>query len=288
MTIYEELYKNYPGLSKFYRFEGVNMSFPYFNAKNGNICIKSSDPYIYFSSSIAHHKYYVSKRLRQLIQNKILSFSEIKLDYKSLICFDTFKEIVRIIETYEMDDEMISYECSTSRIMLELLYKNTIDNRYKSSGDRRVERCDQTKHKGGYGFCEEWLEIFNLLTYFYCYQKITRDNLIDYLYAKREKILNPSLANGPCAFLREKNRIITINNNLFNSYGKYDLMDALERIIEKGLYFKGSNLDKDSYGQIKRVINQYCEEKEKILRLTDDIFTKNISSIRGNKLQNIN
>lgn len=288
MTIYEELYKNCPNLSKFYRFEVVNMSFPYFNATDGNICNKSSKPYIYFSSSIAHHKYYVSKRLQQLIQNKLVSFSEIKLNYKSLICFDTFREIVRIIENYQIDDEMISYECSTSKIMLDLLYKNTINNRYKKAGDRRIERCDTTKHKGGYGFCEEWLEILNLLTYFYCYQRITRDNLLDYLYAMREKVLNQSSGISLCKFLEEENRIIKINKSLFNSYGKYDLMDALERIIQKGLYFKGSNLDIDGNGQIKRTINQYCEEKEKILKLTNDIFAKNIEPIREKKSQNIN
>ncbi|MBQ8681978.1 MAG: hypothetical protein IJ509_03605 [Bacilli bacterium] len=273
MTLYEELYHNTPNLSKFYRFEGLN-SYPYFCFQNEQY-LTNIIKYIYFSKNEKHHMYYVTKKLRQLISKEILKDMDLQFNKKVLLDSRTFAEIERYIENYSFEDKMISIEFSLLPIIDSLLDKNTISNRRKHANDRRVEKVDSNIHSGGYGFCEEWLKVFNLLTLFYSYRRITNDNILEFLHIYRRNLIETKNFINPVSFLfEEKTRVVKINNKIYCDFNKYELMDALERIVEYQLFFPESILGENPYEQIKKVINEYTLKREHILKLSDSIFKR--------------
>lgn len=272
MAIYQSILDQLPELSNFYRYEG-GLSYSYFHP-NGDTAF-SSNSYIYFSKSIHHHHYYVSKRIIQYL-NEILSQYHKKLNYYSFSNPRQFNQILDILFHSPMD-EFISIQCSTSPLMNTLLYKNGILNSRKNGQKHYIELCDLKKYQGGYGFCDEWLDIFNTLTYFYSFLTITKDDVVNFLINQKARMFYPDSKVLPTAFLENKQRCVKINISLFNDWKKYDLMNSMQQIIEKGLYCEQSNFRIDSHNEMKRVLTQYMKERKRILSLTEHAFEQNIS-----------
>lgn len=265
MSIYQSILEQIPELSNFYRYEG-GLSYNYFQP-NLNFC---SNQYVYFSKHISHHHYYVSKRLIQYI-NEILLQHHIKQHQFSFNNLQQFNQILAFLEASPMED-FVSIQCSISPIIHELLYKNWIINIKKKSSDRRIERCDVRKYQGGYGFCGDWLSIFNILTYFYSYQTITKKDILQFLILKRKQFFKAEYSDNPTFFLEEKPRNVKMNYLLFNDYGKYELMNSLQSIVENQLFFPDSCFATNPNDEIKKVINQYEKERKRILHLADMNF----------------
>ncbi len=274
MSLYKDLFNQFENLIDFYRFEGY-ISTSHFNQHTCQIDPHNLEQYIYFSSNFKHHKYYVYKRIYQFIQNTILENSKIVLNYRNIINSDIFKQIVQLVEDFPLKEEIISVECKTSPAMNNLLYKNSIVQSRKKQADKRIEKCDTTIYGGGYGFYGEWIRIFNMLTYFYAYQKISRDDILEYLHIKREKLIKISTSSFD-DFLSSKKRIIKINPSLFSDYRKYDLMDSLEKVLENKQFCKESSLSTNGQGIIKNIIQQYNQEREQVLKQTNKIYQKHI------------
>lgn len=275
MTIYEEVYYNTPDLSKFYRFEGFN-SYPYFQFQEDTYLTNILN-YIYFSGSEKHHMYYVTKRLKQLISE--LTSKNVGCQFNKAALLDplSFNEIEKYIENYSFGDKLLSIEFSVSNLINEMLYKNTINNRRKILNDRRIEKVDSHIKGGGYGFCDEWLSVFNLLTFFYSYQRITYDNILDFLHVYRRNLIESKEILNPTAFLlNPKNRVIKLNNKICCDFSKYELMDLLQKIVEQQNYFPNSIFSEDSNKQIKRIVQEYNLERERILELSDSVYQKTL------------
>lgn len=275
MTLYEELYHSMPKLPKFYRFEGFN-SFPYFNFQ-GDEYITNILHYIYFSKNEKHHAYYVSRRLKQLIANEILRDTDLKFDRKSILDMGAYTEMEKCIENYSLEDKLLSIELSLSPLISELIQKDVVSNRRKTENDRRIEKVDYNTYGGGYGFCEEWLKVFNLLTVFYSYHRITKEDMLDFLYMFRRNLIRPKTFDNPVIFLSDpKNRVIKVNNKIFNDFSKYELMDALQRIVESQCYFPDSIFSENPEEQIRRIIQEYNGEREHILELSDSVYHRSL------------
>lgn len=275
MTLYEELYHSTPKLPKFYRFEGFN-SFPFFNFQ-GDEYLTSILRYIYFSKSEKHHAYYVAKRLKQLISSEVLEGTGLKFDRKTLIDIGSYREIESCIESYSFENKSLSIEFSLSPLMSEMLQKNTVSNRTKGENDRRIEKVDYNTYGGGYGFCEEWLRVFNILTIFYSYHRITREDMLDYLYMFRRNLIKPKTFANPVIFLSDpKNRVIKINDKIYSDFSKYELMDALQKIVDTECYFKESIFAENPDEQIKRIVQEYIAEREQILDMSDSIYQRSL------------
>lgn len=274
MSLYKDLFKQFNDLSDFYRFEGY-ISNSYFNQHSCQIDSHNLEQYIYFSSGFKHHQYYVCKRIRQFIQNTILENSEIVLNYQNIVNSDIFKQIIKLVESFPLKEEFISIECKTSPAINDLLYKNYISQSRKKHADKRIEKCDTKIYGGGYGFYGEWIRIFNMLTYFYAYQKISKDDILEYLHIKREKLIKISPSSFD-DFLSSTKRIIKINPSLFSDYGKYSLMDSLQKVLENNLFCDQSNLATNGQETIKNIIQQYNQEREHVLKQTDKIYQKHI------------
>ena len=276
MTLYEEIYYNTPNLTKFYRYEGFG-SRPYFQFQ-GNVQLTNILNYIYFSKTEKHHQYYVQKRLKQLISQQVLEGTDIELNKKSIIDSGVFTEIERCIENYPFEDTLISIEFSLSPIINQLLVKNTISSRTKQSEDRRIEKVDQRgRYGGGYGFCEDWLRVFEILTYFYSYHRITTEDMLNFLYMYRRNIIERRTIFNPTSFILDpKSRVIKLNDKMYCDFTKYELMDALGKIVEQQLYFPESIFGNNPDEKIRKLIQDYIEEREQLLELTNSVYKKRI------------
>lgn len=276
MTIFEEVYYELSNFPKFYRFEGTH-TFRNYDFETQKPFLSNVDNYIYFSNSLTHHYYYIQKKLRQIIEKDILYEMKYTLQNKTVINNETFQFIVSQIESYFLEERQTSIEFITSPIIKKMFYKNYILNSKKESGIPYIERVDTTKQGGGYGLCQEWLEVFYLLTYIYRFQKLTKQDLFDYLYALRRNYCSPFKVNV-VGFLQDKTRqTLKINETLFDDFKKYDLMNALESIVEKRLYFPDSFLAKNPSLFIKQSIQMYTLEREAILEMLDSSYQRKMS-----------
>lgn len=281
MTLYEEVYYNTPNLIKFYRYEGY-ASHPYFQFQEGKYLTTILN-YIYFSKNEKHHMYYVEKRLKQLISEEVLKETEIEFNKENVMDSEAFSEIERCVENHSFENKSLSIEFSTSPIMTKLLSKNTINNRAKISEDRRIERVDRTLHGGGYGFCEDWLRIFEILTYFYSYHRITTEDMLNFLYMYRRNLLERKYIFNPTSFLLDpKSRVIKINDKIYSDFTKYELMDALQRVAEGRLYFPESIFKDNPDDKIKQLIQEYTIERENLLQLSESVYNKRVRTLSKN------
>lgn len=275
MTLFEEMYKESTELSKFYRFEGLN-SYSHFPVGNENMHIPQDSGYIYFSQSMKHHQYYVRKRLKQLIDNLMGHGNSI--NKKALLDSGNFNEIVRKIENLQITEKIQSIEFSLSPIIKEILENNSHLNIKKEKYDKRIESCDLRQYNGGYGFCDEWLTVYNLLTYFYGCQRITKENILEFIELYRFCLIKQERTLAATNFLLDEScRTIKINEKVYNDFSKYELMNALEIIVEKELYFPESMFSKNPDQSIKKIIQAYNLERERLLELSESIYRRKLN-----------
>lgn len=277
MTLYEEVLMNFSELEKFYRFEGYNSSINYsFNQED---YLQNSMRYLYFSATLKHHMYFVSKKLKQIINKEILS----ELGYKqlnkiTLLDSEIFNAILTKLEKLSAM-EINSIEYNTLPIMNLIIANNNIRSKEKDKNDRRIERVDSAICGGGYGIGDEYLKVFNLLTFFHSYQRITPEFISDYLYTYRRKVIEVNANIRPAEFLSNpQNRVIKLNTTLYNDFTKYELMEALEQIIEMERYFPESIFAHNPSSQVKNIIQDYNMKRERVLKLADTIYKRNIDN----------
>lgn len=276
MTIFEEVYYGFANFPKFYRFEGTR-TFKNYDFKVIQNPLSSFENYIYFSGTVSHHYYYVQKRIRQIIEKDILYEMKYTLQNKTVVNNEKFQHIVYLIENYCFEEKQNSIEFTTSPFIKKMFYKNYILNTSKSANIPYIERVDPKRSGGGYGLSKEWLEVFNLLTYVFCFQRFTKQDFLDYVYALRRNY-SCSLKSNVLGFLMDKKRqTIQINELLFDDFQKYNLMNALENIIEKKLYFPESILAKNPSLFLKQTIESYTLEREAILEMLDTSYKRKIS-----------
>ena len=89
---------------------------------------------------------------------------------------------------------------------------------------------------------------------------------------KQERTLNATKF-----LLDESCRTIKINEKIYNDFSKYELMNALEIIVEKELYFPGSMFSKNPDQSIKKIIQAYTHEREHLLELSESIYRRKLN-----------
>jgi hypothetical protein len=246
---------------KFYRFEGTN-SYNHFDFSNRKF-LRGANSYAYFSKSFKHHRFYTAKRLRQLINQGLLNGTKLSLKKTVITRPEQFSEILRIIKTTPLDEPQVSIEFTVSPLFTKLMKNNAVRHTEKKEGEAYIEKVDLKQSGGGYGFCDEWLELFDFFTYFYAHQRITRTDLVNFLYAYRSNVVHHFFQNSPVPFLAyPERRIVEVSQHIASSFDKYELMDILERILLKKLYFPNSFLAEQQESGIKQVVAEYLMEKE--------------------------
>lgn len=275
MNLYEEVVSELKFLgyiNELYRFQGGN-SFEYFDIKNNRFSYDNNDKYFYFSNSLAHHKYFTVRRLRQLVNNLILCNTSYSICTKELANIDSYNHIKRLVLNSEKINGIYSIQLVYDSAYYELIKDNYCFSNRKQHPNA-VERVDRKIFGGGYGVTGEWLSLLEHLTFFSCYQRITREQILELISNMRTR--------GSVGSINNANFIVSnvnyqINAQIYNDFFKYDIMNDLENIVDKGLCLSTSKLYKNPSSTIKGVISGYQERREKTLRLLDTNFKHHIS-----------
>lgn len=252
-----------------YRFQGAN-SFEYFDVKNNCFVGDQRDCYVYFSASIHHHKYFTVRRLRQFINKVVLEDTGYNLCGKQLRDAQSYSNIRNLLINSSKILGLNSIRLIYDRGYYELLSNNCFFNKSKARKEA-VERVDHRIYKGGYGITGEWLSLLEHMTIFSCTQRITRENILTLVQNMK---VNKSVNAFINADFLLQNGSYQISPNIYNDFTKYDIMNDLEQIIEKGLCLESSELYKNPTETIKRIVLDYHNTREKTLRLLNDGYQK--------------
>lgn len=274
MTLYEELYQNLNSLKSFYRFEGY-ISKSYYDLRNQNL-LKCSNNYIYFSQTIAHHFYFIAKRLEQLLQQEILKNTSLNLNTTTLRKIDAYHTILDFIENYKLSNPLYSLEIRFCSKFLELLKGNIVRNVSKKNNMKQAELVDVGIKGGGFGLSADWLHLFELLTIIYSYQQITNENLIDFLKIYRLNKIDKHCSLNPTLFLLEKKyqRFIPNYAVLQNDFAKYDIVDTMENLLDSGAVNPNSPFGKNPTETIRSTVRHYERTRSKTLQNLNTLYNK--------------
>jgi len=248
--------------SMLYRFQGGN-SYPSFNIQGDTCKIGHINHYTYFSKTMEHHKYFVSKRLKQLINKIVFDEKGLVISNRSLSDNDFYKKVIKDIACSEKISDLQSLRFLIDSNFIELIEQNYEYNSDKTKGSKIIERVDRRISGGGYGIGNEWLSLFNSLTILYLKQDITRDNLISMLKAVKSGYKSKIES---VEFLMEPTHQIIVNNDIYSDFTKFKIKQDLEEILDKGLYKEDSELGKKPTAMIKKITSDYSKLRDKSLR----------------------
>lgn len=255
-----------------YRFQGAN-SFEYFDVKNNCFNADNRDCYVYFSTSINHHKYFTTRRLRQFINKVVLNDTEYSLCRKQLSDAQSYSNMCNLLINSSKIMGLNSIRLIYDRSYYDLLSSNCSVNKYKAR-KQIVERVDRRIYNGGYGITGEWLSLLEHMTIFSCTQRITRENILTLVQNMK---VNKSVNAFINANFLLQNGSYQINPYIYNDFTKYDIMNDLEQIVDKGLCLESSELYKNPSGTIKKIVLDYQNTRQKTLQLLNDSYNRVIS-----------
>ena len=162
-----------------------------------------------------------------------------------------------------------SYRIHCSRGLDNLVKQNCVYNDKKRSDKRYVERVDRRVYGGGYGLADEWKELLIYLTFFTAHKRITREDILEFI--TNMKTTGKMNRKENISFLSENDDkyIYEMNPHILGDFNKYNIMNALEEILEKGLVNPHSQLYEQPEETIKKVVETYERGREKTLELLE-------------------
>jgi len=266
-NVMDELYKDQL-VDVLYRFQG-GKSFECFDIKKNKFVADQFGKYVYFSANPYHHLYFSIRRIRQLVNNIILNDTSFSLCSKQLYNLESFKNICKLIENSEKLESIYSLKLICDKNFANLMKENSFRSDLKPTPNC-IERVDRRVYNGGYGIKNEWLELLELMTFFTTYFKINMDKILELINNMRKSGRINSINN--IASLLDEKYNVKINSLIFNDFVKYEIVNLLEQIVEKGLCNENSELYKEPTKTIKSTVNDYLNTREKTLKLVDKNF----------------
>lgn len=253
-----------------YRFQGAK-SFECFDIRTSRFNTKQNPNYVFFSSSLDHHKYFTAKRLRQVVNKQVLKETPLELCQKSLGSIESYQKIVNLVINSEKIQDLYSIRLVCDRNFKELMISNWYQQSRRES-NKPIERVDARVYGGGYGFAQEWQDLLSYLTYFTAYRKIDREAVAEYISNMRKTYRILRKENLDFLLASDEFYIYQLNPHLESDFTKYDIMNSLELIIDKHLYLEGSSLSQEPTKTIKKVVSDYEKGKAKVLQKIDNRF----------------
>ena len=247
----------------FYRFEGAN-TVSRFNFDNG-----TGSKYFYFSKSLEHHKYFILKRLKQLLSSDVYDKLGYHITYRNLSDYSKYPNIKRSIVESEDISNLSSYKLLFDPSLYYLINGNCINNDTKENGVRYIERVDRKVRGGGYGIPDEWNELLLLLSFFKAELQISKKDILQLLHNMKVTAKINRVANLDFLFENDNKYRYSINSHLSNDFSKYDIINILESIIEKGMVNPRSELLKEPTKKIKEIVDSYESGREKVFKLLE-------------------
>lgn len=244
-----------------YRFQGAR------TASRLDVSKKGDGGYIYFSNSLDHHKYFTLKRIKQLLNSLLLKEERLALNAHNLRDTDTSKRIKRLILVADNLDDLFSHRFVCSKSFDGLIRDNFVYNERKPGQTRYIERVDRRVCGGGYGICDEWKELLKYLTFFSAKFRISRKDLMDLITVMRTTGRMNSRQNMDFLLGDSSKYVYDINPDILSDFNKYNIINMLETILEKGIALPDSELAQDSKKTIKGVVEEYERGREKTLEM---------------------
>lgn len=244
-----------------YRFQGAR------TASRLDISKNNGDGYIYFSNSLDHHMYFTLKRIKQLLNTLLLREERMALNAHNLRGTDTSKTIKNLVLTSENLDDLFSHRLVCSKSFDGLIKDNFVYNEKKKGKTRYIERVDRRVCGGGYGICDEWKELLCYMTFFSAKLRISRNDLVELIRIMKTTGRMNSRQNMDFLLRDSENYMFDINPNILSDFNKYNIINALEAILEKGMALPDSELSCDSKKTIRGVVEEYERGREKTLEM---------------------
>ena len=264
MSLYKDIYYEleYHNLTKeYYRFQGAK------TLSRLNIGGENDSCYIYFSNSLDHHMYFTIKRLKQTIHRDLLDEKGFGISSQNLRNSDINPIIKKFVLSTDKLSDLYSYRLVVSHSLEGLMKENCVLNEEKNNGIPYIKRADRRVYGGGYGVSCEWKELFQYLTFFSAKAKISRKDLLELL--QNMKISGRMNRKDNISFLlgNDDRYIYEINPYLMSDFNKYNIINALEAILEKKMVLEASSLATSPKKCIKSVVEEYERGREKTLEL---------------------
>ncbi len=234
---------------------------------------------IYFSKSYDHHKYFIRKKLKSIINKMLIEENLPTITKYNMSVLNSYNQILcSIIDNYELYNHE-SIHLIFSNKLLNLIKENSIKQENKIKGLALPELADRRKNGGAYGISNDWLELLNNLTLFYKKINIDYNDVLNYLYKVKLNYLS-NRKWDVVQFLDEKIPNTYINEFIYCPYHKYKILENMETIIQNRNYVKNSNLHKHPTKTIKEIIEDYKILRENILNNLEKEYDKKILRLK--------
>lgn len=269
MTLYKQtiqLLKNEDLVSELYRFQGAR-SYECFKLSKDKFLDNPDREYVYFSKSFDHHRYFIVKRTKQLLNEVVLRGTDYQINTTDLAGAQSYNRIKHIIINSDKLPNLSSIRLVCDKNYPILLKDNAVKQQKKQTKDI-IERVDRRAYGGGYGVDKEWKDLLSYLTYFVTIQKIERKDVLQLLSNMRRTGRTNRKDN--VTFLENHTRQQTLLNPLVESdFTKYKIMEALETILDRELCLERSELYQHPTKTIKQITSTYESNRQKILTIFD-------------------
>lgn len=273
MSLYSEVIselRDKNSIRELYRFQGAN-SFGYYNIRTSTFEGTPNDNYVYLSGSLDHHEYFSVKRIKQLINSEVLKDTPYTISSKDLRDMESYPIIKNLVLNNERLTDLYSVRLITASSAIRLMRENSFLN-CKKPEEKAVERVDRRVYGGGYGVSAEWKDLLLNLTYFDGYQRIDKDSIINLLATMKATGRINNKDNIDFILGNPEYYSYGMSPGLQNPFTKYDIMNALERILEKGTYSETSELGERPKETIRKVVDNYERGKGKVLTLLESHY----------------
>ena len=230
-----------------------------------------SDPcskgYIYYSNSIDHHMYFTVKRLKQMINDMIQREMGITFNAHNIRSEESYPRIKQLVLNEASLNNLHSYRIRCSKGLDNLVRQNCVYNEKKRCDKRYVERVDRRVYGGRYGLADEWKELLVYLTFFTAHKRITREDILQLITNMKTTGRMNRKDNISFLLAKAEKYSYEINPHILGDFNKYNIMNALEEILERGLVNPHSELAERPQETIREVIDTYERGREKTLDL---------------------
>ncbi len=259
---WEQLKINEP-TKEFYRFEGAR------TCSKLDLASEHKAGYIYISKSLDHHMYFTMKRLKQMINRSLLESEGTPFISRSLQDDVVYPRIKNLIINGDNIDSLYSHRLICPESFSLLLKDNCVCNRNLKNGKRMIERADRRVYGGGYGIADEWKDLLFYLTYFTATTRISRRDILDIIIRMKitGKMTNKNHLND---LVNDTSRYqFKMNPHILSDFNKYDIINALEVILEKGLVRDGSNLSDNPRKVMRELVEEYERGREASIKVLE-------------------
>lgn len=257
-----------------YRFQGGN-SFEHLDIRSSNP-LSECTGYVYFSKSTNHHRYFIAKRFKQIVNKLLAENSEFSLTRKNLWNDELYEQIVHIVSSHHNEiGDMHSIKFIYCKPFEELLNQNYVLNMDKKGYTNIPERVDRRKNGGGYGLPKEWLSLLEHLSVMRLDKSITTKHMLTYLEVLKSNSRPFAPKKDVIPFIKDQHYSVSLNEHIKDPFNKYSIIEDLEIIVEKGLCLPNSDLAKYPKDTINDIIMFYQYLREYILDELEQAYTNN-------------